>query len=342
MQSLAPFSLADVESLKTLIDTNDFFVVVCHTSPDGDALGSSLGMAHWLQAKGKTAMVVVPDMYPDFLQWLPGAQDSVRADKYPDKARLTFAMADVVMCLDFNTPSRTETVAPLIASAKGHKVLIDHHLDPDAFCELTFSRPQSSSTSELVYMLIEAMDGCSLLTKQAAECLYCGMMTDTGGFTYNSARPEIFRAIAGLLDKGIDKDAIYRKVFNNYSEGRLRLMGYALYEKLRVFPERKTALIALSKKEMSRFDFVKGDTEGLVNMPLQIKGIRFSCFLREDVEKDYINVSLRSVGNFACNTFAQQYFNGGGHLNASGGRYYGAIDEAIAYFEHALKEYAGK
>lgn len=339
MKSLEPFAAHEVEALKTLIKDNQSFVIVCHTNPDGDAMGSSLGFADWLRSQGKDATVVVPDLYPDYLQWLPGAQETVRADKYPDKTRLLVLMADVVMCLDFNVPSRTESVAPLLAETRAKKVLIDHHLGPEAFCDLTFSRPAASSASELVFSLIQAMEGYDLLTKQAAECLYCGMMTDTGGFTFNSARSEIFNIIAALLAKDIDKDDIYRRVFNNYSEGRLRLMGYALYEKMRVFQERKAALIALSKKEMSRFHFVKGDTEGLVNMPLQMRGIRFSCFLREDTEHDHINVSLRSVGNFPCNDFAARYFNGGGHKNASGGRYYGSLDEAVACFEKALVEF---
>lgn len=339
MKPLEPFDAADVQALKDLIETNQSFVIVCHTNPDGDALGSSLGFADWLHALGKDATVVVPDLYPDFLQWLPGAQESVRADKYPDKTRLLLLMADVVMCLDFNVPSRTETIAPLLAETRAKKVLIDHHLGPEAFCDLTFSRPAASSTSELVFTLIQTMGGYGKVTKQAAECFYCGMMTDTGGFTFNSARAEIFNIIAALLAKDIDKDDIYRRVFNNYSEGRLRLMGYALYEKMCVFPEQKAALIALSKGEMMRFQFVKGDTEGLVNMPLQMRAVRFSCFLREDTEHDHINVSLRSVGSFPCNDFASRYFNGGGHRNASGGRYYGSLDEAVACFEKALAEF---
>jgi len=333
------FPESDVSKLSELIRTNDFFALVCHSNPDGDAMGSTLGMANWLQQQGKTAVVIVPDLYPDFLNWLPGAQESVRADKYPDKASLMLSTADVIICLDFNTPSRTDAVEPLIRKAKGHRVLIDHHLDPEPFCELTFSQPQASSTCELVYTLIEALDGTSFLTPQSATCFYCGMMTDTGAFTYNSNRADIFYIISRLLEQGINKDDIYRRVFNNYSESRLHLMGYVLYEKLRLFPEYKTALITLSRKEMARFQTIKGDTEGFVNLPLQLRGIRFAAFLREDLEKDEIRVSLRSVGTFPCNRFAATYFNGGGHLNASGGRYAGTLEEAVATFEKALEEF---
>ena len=333
------FPESDVRKLSELIEKNTFFALVCHTNPDGDAMGSTLGLADWLRTLGKTAVVVVPDLYPDFLNWLPGAQESVRADKYPEKAALTLAAADVIFCMDFNVLDRTSDVEPLLCGAKAHLVHIDHHLDPELFCELSFCNPKSSSTCELVYTLIEAMHGEEHLTKQGAVCLYCGMMTDTGAFTFNSNRADIFYIISRLLEKGIDKDDIYRRVFYNYSEGRLRLMGYTLYEKMRLFPERKASLITLTKEEMNRFHFVKGDTEGFVNLPLQIRNVRFSAFLREDTEKDEVHVSLRSIGNFPCNRFASTYFNGGGHLNASGGRYYGTLDDAVAHFEKAIEEF---
>jgi len=334
------FPESDVQKLASLIAENEFFTLVCHTNPDGDAMGSTLGLADWLRQQGKTAVVVVPDLYPDFLSWLPGAQESVRADKYPDKSALTMAAADVVFCMDLNTPSRTNDVESSIREAKGHRVLIDHHLDPDTDgFELVFSRPEASSTCELVYTLIEAMHGEEYLTKQGAQCLYCGMMTDTGAFTFNSNRADIFYIISRLLERGIDKDDIYRRVFYNYSEGRLRMMGYVLYEKMRLFPKQKASLITLTKAEMKRFQFNKGDTEGFVNLPLQIRNVRFSAFLREDTEKDMIHVSLRSVGQFPCNRFAATYWNGGGHLNAAGGRYYGTLAEAVALFEKALAEF---
>ena len=218
-------------------------------------------------------------------------------------------------------------------------MLVDHHLHPDAFCDISFSYPQLSSTCEVVFRLVMAMGGYDRLTKQACECLYAGVMTDTGNFSYGPCTQELYLIVSMLMQKEINKDRIYNKVFNNYSEGRLRLMGYVLYEKMRVFPEEHAALITLSREEMKRFDFNKGDTEGLVNIPLQMKGIYFSAFLREDTEKDVIRVSLRSQGTFPCNKFAAKYFNGGGHLNASGGQYDGTLQGAIGVFEEALKEF---
>lgn len=333
------FSKTDIERLGQVIDGNKMFVLTCHAGPDGDALGSTLGMAHYLQALGKEAVVIVPDAYPDFLAWMPGSQEIVRFDKYGEKAGLMIAMADVIMAMDYNALSRVDDMGALIEKAKAVKVLVDHHLRPDTFCDISFSYPQLSSTCEVVFRLVVAMGGYDRLTRQACECLYAGVMTDTGNFSYGPCTQELYLIVSMLMQKEINKDRIYNKVFNNYSEGRLRLMGYVLYEKMRVFPEEHAALITLSREEMKRFDFNKGDTEGLVNIPLQMKGIYFSAFLREDTEKDVIRVSLRSQGTFPCNKFAAKYFNGGGHLNASGGQYDGTLQGAIGVFEEALKEF---
>ena len=333
------FNETDVERLKATIRDNNFFVLTSHAGPDGDALGSTLSMAHYLKALGKEAVVVAPDAYPDFLAWMPDSQEIVRFDKARDKAELMIAAADVIFAMDYNALSRVDDMGALIGKSKAVKVLIDHHLQPDSFCDLTFSYPHLSSTCEVVFRLILAMDGYDVLTKAACECIYAGMMTDTGCFSYGPCTQEVYVIISMLMQKEINKDRIYNKVFNNYSEGRLRLMGYVLYEKMRVFPEQHAALITLSREEMARFNFVKGDTEGLVNIPLQMKGIYFSVFLREDTEKDLIRVSLRSQGTFPCNKFSAQYFNGGGHLNASGGQHHGTLNEAIAVFEQAITEF---
>lgn len=333
------FKEADIERLRSILAEGNVFVLTCHAGPDGDALGSTLGFAHYLNALGKEAVVVVPDAFPDFLAWLPGAQEILRFDKYRDKAELMIAMADVIFVMDYNALSRVDEMGDCIKKSKATKVLVDHHLQPERFCDLSFSYPQLSSTCEVVFRLVHALGGFELLTKAACECIYTGMMTDTGNFSYGPCTQDVYLIISMLLQKEINKDRIYNKVFNNYSEGRLRLMGYVLYEKMRVFPEYHSALITLTREEMARFNFNKGDTEGLVNIPLQMKGIYFSVFLREDTEKDLIRVSLRSQGTFPCNKFAAQYYDGGGHLNASGGQHLGTLEEAVAIFEKALEEF---
>lgn len=333
------FRTADTERLTEIIREGSTFVLTCHAGPDGDALGSTLGMAHYLKVLGKEAIVIVPDAYPDFFAWMPGAQEILRFDKYREKVELMIAMADVIFAMDYNALNRVDDMGPLIDKSKARKVLVDHHLQPERFCDLMFSYSQLSSTCEVVFRLVVAMGGYEQLTKAACECIYAGMMTDTGCFSYGPCTQEVYLIISMLMQKEINKDRIYNKVFNNYSEGRLRLMGYVLYEKMRVFPEHHAALITLSRKEMQRFDFNKGDSEGLVNIPLQMKGVYFSAFLREDTEKDLIRVSLRSQGTFPCNKFAARYFNGGGHLNASGGQYGGTLAEAVALFEKALEEF---
>lgn len=330
---------ANIDKVETYFERAEKIVIVTHISPDGDAIGSSLGLFHFLNSQGKTTHIIVPNAFPDFLRWMPGAKDIVRYDKYKEYADKLLNEADVICCLDFNALSRIGDMSQSVADAPGRKVMIDHHLDPEPFCRITISHPQISSTSELAFRLICRMGCFDDISFEGAECIYTGMMTDTGGFTYNSNNREIYFIISELLSKGIDKDEIYRKVFNTYSEGRLRLMGYVLYEKMQVFPQFRAALIWLTKNEQNRFHYVKGDTEGFVNIPLQIKGICFSAFLREDTEKNMIKISLRSVGQFPCNKVATEFFNGGGHLNASGGEFYGNMNEAIEVFKQALVKY---
>ena len=330
---------ADVEEAANHFRQAAKIVIVTHVSPDGDALGSSLGLMQYLKTNGKEVRVIVPNAFPDFLKWLPGASTILRYDRNPELADTLIAGADMICCLDFNALSRIDAVGERVREAKGYKLMVDHHLDPEPFCQLTISKPGMSSTAELLYRLIHEMGGTADITTSGAECIYTGMMTDTGGFTYNSNSREIYTIIGELIDKGIDKDEIYRKVYNTYSEGRLRLMGYILYEKMLVLPHFRSSLICLGREEQSRFHYMKGDTEGIVNIPLQIKGICFSAFLREDTEKDMIKISLRSVGKFPCNRLASEFFNGGGHLNASGGEWYGTMQEAVETFKRALLKY---
>ena len=329
--------------LSQLISDAETILITCHKSPDGDAIGSSLGLADYLRHLGKEPVVIVPDQYPDFLMWLPNTEKIIRYDKQRDKADLLFKIADLVFCLDYNAPSRVDEMEEALVSSPATRVLIDHHLNPDVPADLIISEPEASSTCELVFRLVWQMGAFPNLTRQFAVPIYCGMMTDTGGFTYNSSRPEIFFIISELLTKRIDKDKIYRKVYHNYSESRIRLMGYVMYEKLVYMPEYNAAYYTLTKDELKRFRFIKGDAEGLVNIPQQIKGLRLSISLREDTEKDRVVwVSLRSVDNFPCNLMAEEFFNGGGHLNASGGRLNCSMDEAVKIVKDAIIAYENK
>ena len=326
--------------LGQLISDAQNIIITCHQSADGDALGSSLGWAEYLRTVGKEPTVIVPDLYPDYLLWMPNTEKILRYDKHKEQADLLFSIADLVFCLDYNVPSRVDEMQDALLTTKAQRVLIDHHLGPDVPAVLTISHPNLSSTSELIFRIVWQLGGFEKQTKHFAAPIYCGMMTDTGGFTFNSNDPAIFFIISQLLTKGINKDRIYRNVYHNFSENRLRLMGYVMLKCLVVDSQRHASYYVLRRGDMRRFHFAKGDAEGLVNMPLQIKGHKLSISLREDSEKDnLVWVSLRSVDQFPCNKMAAEFFNGGGHLNASGGRLYCSIDEAIKITQQAILHY---
>ena len=329
--------------LRSIIAAAADIVVIGHVNPDGDAIGSTLAWTNYLQSEGKSVSLIVPDKYPDFLNWLPNTDKILRHDKHPEKTELLVASADLIFCLDFNTLSRSEALADHIASAKAAKVLVDHHPNPDDLFNLTISHPDMSSTCELVFRLVWQLGAFARLGHHFAVPCYCGMMTDTGGFTFNSTRPEIFFIISQLLTKGIDKDKIYRNVYNVASESKIRLWGYVLYEKMEYDATRHAAFFTLTRADLKRFNYIKGDTEGLVNMPLQIKGTRLSISLREDTDRDnLVWVSLRSVDDFNCTEMAAAFFNGGGHFNASGGRLNCSIEEAAEITRKAIKTFEDK
>lgn len=334
-------SPAECGTLRSLVDGAENIVICCHVNPDGDAVGSCLGWAEYLRSLGKIPQIVIPDQYPDFLQWMPNTEKIVRYDKRREEADAAFRAADLVFCLDFNQPSRTDAMAAALVASPARKVMFDHHLAPDMpGCGLMVSRTDMSSTCEIVFRIVWQLGGFDRLGAHFAAPVYCGMMTDTGGFTYNSTRPEIFFIISQLLTKGIDKDRIYRNVYNNYSENRLRLIGYVLFRKLVVDSRCHAAFFTLTRQDLLDFHFIKGDAEGLVNMPLQIKGMRLSISLREDKEKDnLVWVSLRSVDDFPCNKVAEMFFNGGGHLNASGGRLNCSVAEAVEITRRAIRHF---
>lgn len=333
---------AELSKLQNIIDEAERVLILGHVNADGDAIGSCLTMAEYLRRKGKIANIVVPDQFPDFLRWMPGVERIMRYDKVPQTIDKLFAESDTIFCLDFNVPSRiTEELGEKLIAAPGRKVHVDHHLGPEIDAELVVSRPEMSSASEMVFRLIYQLGGYEDMTKNMAVTSYCGMMTDTGGFTFASTRPEIFYIISLLLAKGIDKDKIYRNVFHTFSQDRLRLTGYVLYEKLKVLSPLRASYYIINKEEQKQFNYIKGDAEGLVNMPLQMKGHRLSISLREDSEKENtVWLSLRSVDDFPCNEMAAKFFNGGGHKNASGGRLFCSIEEAEQKVVEAIKAYA--
>lgn len=327
-----------IEAIGNYISTSENIVILAHTNPDGDAVGSSTALAYYLRRKGKNVNVILPNGFPSFLKWLPAADEISIYEGNKEHCDSILQKSDLIFCLDFNSLSRIGVMGEVVASLPAARILIDHHLNPDDCFDVKISETAACSTAELVYRVAEAIGPFDALDRTFSEAVYAGMMTDTGNFAYASNRTDIYLIIANLMRTGLDKDIIYRRVFYNYSVNRMKLLGYVMYDKLRVFPATNSALITLTYKDMRRFCAAKGDTEGLVNMPLQIKGIRFSCFLREEVPGK-INVSLRSVDDFPCNKVAAEFFSGGGHLNASGGEVYGTMEYAVERFKAAVAKY---
>ena len=326
-----------VKKTQEAIEQVEKITIVAHMGPDGDAVGSALALYHFLLAIEKKPTVILPNDFPDFLAWMPDADKILIYEKEQRKANAVFAQSELIFALDFNTLSRLGPMKKAITASSAYKILIDHHPEPDDFTNVVISHPELSSTSELIFRLICRMEQFPKINLACAECIYTGMMTDTGNFSYNSKHQDVYSIIFNLVKTGLDTDEIYRKVYNTYSSNRLKLMGYCLYKKMKIYPQYQTALITLTKNELLRFGYKVGDAEGLVNIPLSIKGINFSVFMRE--ESDKIKISLRSQGTFPTNKVASDLFNGGGHLNASGGESYISLRETIKKFEAALPDY---
>lgn len=330
-----------LETLTQLVQNLDNIVVCGHKSPDGDAIGAILGWGEFLKSKGKSYQLIVPDAFPDFLKWMPGNETIKRYDKHKEEVEKAFTDAQLVFCLDFNNTSRVFNMQEVLDKSPAKKILIDHHENPDVEAELVLSFSTMSSTCELLFRILWQMGEFMSMTKTAAVNLYTGMMTDTGGFTYNSTRPEIYFIIGQLLTKRIDKDKIYRNVYNQLSEYCVRLRGYVMNQKLTVIQGTHASYFTLTKSEMKKYHFIKGDAEGLVNEPLRIKGMRLSISLREDTERpNLIWVSLRSVDHYYCNVLAEKFFNGGGHKNAAGGKLFCSIEEAEQTVHRAILYFA--
>jgi len=314
-------------------------VLLAHTNPDGDAVGSSLAWARMMERLGHTVSCIVPNKFPYFLDWMPGIGEVIIFKNAPEKAAEAVAKADLLFCMDFNTVSRLEALSDLIAAnTSARRVLIDHHLSPREPFEVSFSHPDSSSTAFVVYALIERMFGVEAITREMAECLYVGMMTDTGNFSFSFLTPELYRSVAVLAETGIDIPTIHNNVYNAYTADRARLFGYAINRKMELIHDGTVAYMSLMEHEMRRFRFQQGDSEGFVNYALSIKKIRMSAMFL--AHRKFIRISLRSRGEVDVNLFARKYFEGGGHHNAAGGKSYVSMEETIEHFKRSVEEFA--
>ena len=320
--------------IKQRLSESEKIVLVSHLNPDGDAVGSALALHHYLKNSGKSSHVIMPNNYPDFLKWLPGSKEVIIFTRNESEAQYVLSKADFIFLLDFNNPDRAGKVKNLINGGQVFKVMIDHHPNPSEFADIAYCDILSSSTAELVFRFIEMAGNPELVDNVVATCLYTGIMSDTGSFSYNSSQPETYRVLSELLKRGIDKDHIYSMVYDNFSENRLKLLGYCLDRKMVVLPEYKTAYISLTIKEKKQYNYIRGDAEGFVNYPLSIKGIDFVAFLMEN--DDHVKISFRSKGKFDTNDFAVKNFDGGGHINASGGESKLNLEDTINKFVSLL------
>jgi phosphoesterase RecJ-like protein len=312
-------------------------VITTHKSPDGDAIGSSLALCHYLNKLDKDVLVIVPDAFPDFLNWMEGTEDILYFDKDNQTVQEQVGDADLIFSLDYNGLDRIGDLGKLIGETDATKVVVDHHQNPQDFADMYFVDTDCCSTAQLVYELLEGFDDLDKVDRIIGECIYCGIMTDTGSFRFPSTTSKTHKIIARLIDLGVDGSKVHQLVYDTYSEDRLRLIGYALTEKLKVLSNMNAAYISLSQDELNRFNFKKGDTEGLVNYSLSIQGIKMAVLLTE--KEDGVSFSFRSKDNFYVNEIANKYFNGGGHVYAAGGKLDLPLEEAIMKLEQVIKQY---
>ncbi|NOU45648.1 MAG: bifunctional oligoribonuclease/PAP phosphatase NrnA [Bacteroidales bacterium] len=327
-----------VNSINKILSDSRRIVITTHTNPDGDAIGSSLSLLFMLQKLGHSVELVVANSFPSFLSWLPEANRIIIHESNPAEAKSCIENAEVIFCLDFNAIQRSGSIHGFLKQSKAIFVLIDHHREPELesfdlhFCDINIS-----STSELIYQFFQGLNVENLIDKNMATCLFTGIMTDTGSFSHGIGNSSTFIAIARLIDAGLDAADVHSKVYNSMTENRLRLMGFSINDKLQIIEKYQTAIIALDKQDLLNFDYQIGDTEGIVNLPLSIDSIRLSILITE--RKDYIHLSLRSKGSISVNDMARKYLNGGGHLNAAGGKTYTSLQQTIDYILNFLPEF---
>ncbi|MRT94000.1 bifunctional oligoribonuclease/PAP phosphatase NrnA [Ancylomarina sp. 16SWW S1-10-2] len=309
-------------------------VIVPHAGPDGDAIGSSLALMRYLKKQGKQVKVICPNAYPEFLTWLH-SEDELDVFEKTEEACTTYINdSDLIFILDHNSFKRSGDVGKLLEKQKAPKIMIDHHPMPEAIADITLSDTAMCSTCEMIYEFIDAMGGNDQIDKDIAECIYTGIITDTGGLSYNSSNERIYQIVGALMKKGIDKAKVHDKIYDNYSANRMKLLGYCLNEGMELLPEYEAAIIHLTKETLAAFDYQDGDTEGFVNHPLSIKGINISVIFME--KDDTVKISFRSKGDIPINQMARDFFNGGGHINAAGGRTYESMTKGIEKFKKEL------
>ncbi|MHC1773935.1 MAG: bifunctional oligoribonuclease/PAP phosphatase NrnA [Lentimicrobium sp.] len=331
------FNPDTLKAVTRLLEVPSEVVVTSHYNPDGDALGSTLALSMYLKKKGHKVSMILPNDFPDFLQWMPGVEDILIYFHKSRTADELIANASIIFCLDYNAIPRVNLFSDRLFEAKATKILIDHHLQPENHFDYSFSVIKTSSTSELVYDFIESMDDLSLLNTDMSVCLYVGIMTDTGSFSFACNYPHTFEVVSKLVQKGVDTEQVHRLVYDTYSEGRMRLLGFCLSERMIVLHDSATAYIWLSKADMERFGFKPGDTEGVVNYALSIKDISFAALFTE--KSDRIRISFRSKGDFSVNNFAREHYQGGGHRNAAGGDSFEPMEKTLSGFGDLLAVY---
>lgn len=319
--------------ISELLSSPKDIVITNHINPDGDAMGSALGLCKYLKAKGHNARVVVPNEYPNFLQWLPGNSEVVNGESDPELAASLLASADVVFSLDYNDPSRCGDLQKALLESSAKKIMIDHHREPVDFVDFMISDPSIGSTCQMIYHFVEAMGDLDLLDVDMGNCLYTGILTDSGSFRFSSTTATTHRVVAQLLDLGVKPDEVQQRIYDTSTLARYKMLGILL-DTMEVFPNEGIAILRLSLEEMKRWNAQKGDTEGFVNYGLGLSGITMAIFLKEDEEK--IKMSFRSKGDIDVNEFARKHFNGGGHKNAAGGMSKLTLGETITRLKSLL------
>ncbi|RRJ93010.1 DHH family phosphoesterase [Flavobacterium macacae] len=327
----------EIKGIWELLATPKKIAIIPHRSPDGDAMGSTLGLYHFLKKLNHEAIVIAPNEFPEFLAWLPGSEKVLIFEKDKENVAKVLQGAEVIFTLDFNALHRTGEMENVLNKLTAPFIMIDHHQKPDDYAAFTYSNTKFGSTCEMVYNFITYLEKKELLDETIASCLYTGIVTDSGSFRFPTTTSETHRVAAALLDLGARNGDIHNSLFDNNSYHRLQLLGRAL-QNMKVFPEFKTSYIRLTQQELDEFKYVKGDTEGIVNYGLTIKGIIFAAIFIENKEEGIVKISFRSQGNFDVNQFARQYFNGGGHINAAGGKSNKSLDETIKDFESILSQ----